>query len=123
MSVPRTWEGTNMARTLFSGGRVFDAPSGEVRDADVVVEGDRILDVGPGLDGDEAVDVAGRTLLPGLFDCHTHVTITHIDTMRFIQEPFSLRFYEAERNLGKTLDVGITTVRDACGADLGIKTA
>jgi imidazolonepropionase-like amidohydrolase len=37
--------------------------------------------------------------------------------------PFSLRFYEAERNLRRTLDKGITTVRDAGGADLGVKTA
>ena len=112
-----------MTRTLFSGGRVFDAASGEVRDADVVIEDGRIVDVGPGLDGDDAVDCAGRTLLPGLFDCHTHVAITHIDMMRTVQTPFSMRFYDAEQNLRKTLDVGITTIRDAGGADLGMKEA
>jgi imidazolonepropionase-like amidohydrolase len=112
-----------MTRTLFSGGRVFDAASGEVRDADLVIDDSRIVDVGPGLDGDHSVDTTGRTLLPGLFDCHTHVAFTHIDTMQAIQTPFSLRFYEAEMNLGKTLDLGITTIRDAGGADLGMKEA
>ena len=41
--------------------------------ADVAIEDGRIVDVGPGLDGDERVDVAGKTLLPGLFDCHVHL--------------------------------------------------
>jgi len=112
-----------MARTLLSGGRVFDARSGDIRDADVVIEEGRVVDVGPGLDGDRAVDVRGRTLLPGLFDCHTHVAFSHVDMMRSVQSPFSLRFYEAEANLGRTLDIGITTVRDAGGADLGMKVA
>jgi len=40
-----------------------------------------------------------------------------------LQRPFSLVFYETEQNLRATLDIGITTVRDAGGADLGVKTA
>jgi imidazolonepropionase-like amidohydrolase len=67
-----------MTRTLLSGGRVFDGTGSPPRQADVLVEDGRILEVGPGLDGDEAVDVDGRHLLPGLFDCHTHVTLSHI---------------------------------------------
>jgi imidazolonepropionase-like amidohydrolase len=112
-----------MTRTLFAGGRVFDGTAAIPAEADVVVEDGVFLDVGPGLDGDERVDVSGRTLLPGLFDCHTHVVISHIDYMRHMQTPFSYRFYEAARNLRATLRTGITTVRDAGGADLGIKQA
>jgi imidazolonepropionase-like amidohydrolase len=40
-----------------------------------------------------------------------------------MQTPFSYRFYDAIRNLRATLDTGITTVRDAGGADLGVKRA
>jgi imidazolonepropionase-like amidohydrolase len=69
------------------------------------------------------VDLAGKSLLPGLFDCHTHVTYSTIDTMRRIQTPFSYRFYQAIHNLEATLRIGITTVRDAGGADLGVKEA
>jgi imidazolonepropionase-like amidohydrolase len=65
-----------MTRTLFRGGRVFDGTGAPLAEADVVVEAGRILEVGPGLDGDEAVDAGGRTLLPGLFDCHVHVMIS-----------------------------------------------
>jgi imidazolonepropionase-like amidohydrolase len=43
--------------------------------------------------------------------------------LRRLQQPFSYQFYEAARNLAATLDCGITTVRDAGGADLGIQRA
>jgi imidazolonepropionase-like amidohydrolase len=112
-----------MTRTVFTGGQVFDTRTGAATPGDVVVEGDRIVDVGPGLDGDESVDVTGRTLLPGLFDCHTHVVFSHIDLWKLLQQPFSYRFYEGARNLRATLETGITTVRDAGGADLGMKKA
>jgi imidazolonepropionase-like amidohydrolase len=114
-----------MGRLLFHGGQVFDAVGAQpaVRPADVLVEEGRIVDIGPGLDGDDGVDCAGRTLIPGLFDCHTHVMVSRYDLWRMAQTPFSLQFFEAARNLQATLDIGITTVRDAAGADLGVKTA
>jgi imidazolonepropionase-like amidohydrolase len=112
-----------VTRTLLTGGLVFDGTGAPPGRADVVVEDGRILEVGPGLDGDEAVDVAGRHLLPGLFDCHTHVTLTSVDLMGILQKPFSYRFYETVQNLRATLEAGITTVRDAAGADAGIKRA
>jgi imidazolonepropionase-like amidohydrolase len=112
-----------VSRTVLAGGRVFDGTGAPVRDADVVIEDGRIADVGPGLDGDEAVDVSGRCLLPGLFDCHTHVTISDVDLLGHLQRPFSYRFYQAIGNLAATLAAGVTTVRDAGGADAGIKQA
>ena len=65
----------------------------------------------------------GRTLLPGLFDCHVHVGITHVDLWRLAHQPVSYRVLDAARNLAATLDAGITSVRDAGGADLGIRQA
>jgi len=110
-------------RTVFSGGLVVDGTGAPPAEADVAVEGEWIVDVGRGLGGDESVDVAGLTLLPGLFDTHVHVMFGHIDAWRFLQTPFSYRFYDAIRNLEATLAAGITTVRDAGGADLGVKQA
>ncbi|GLY70657.1 hydrolase [Amycolatopsis taiwanensis] len=83
----------------------------------------RIVDIGTGLDGDEVVDCTGTTLLPGLIDCHVHVTVSEINVMHRLYRPFSYQFYEAAQNLRRTLEIGITTVRDAAGADLGIKQA
>ena len=112
-----------MTRTLLRGGRVFDGTGTPPAEADLLVEDGRILEVGPGLDGDEAVDVGGRHLLPGLFDCHTHVTLSDVNLLGLLQAPFSYRFFQTVQNLAATLRVGITTVRDAAGADAGVKQA
>lgn len=110
-------------RTLFAGGQVFDGTGSAAADADVVVADGRIVDVGPGLDGDEVIDCAGRTVLPGLVDCHVHLLFSGVNPLNTLQTPFSYPYYEAVRNLRLTLDQGITTVRDAGGADLGVKEA
>jgi imidazolonepropionase-like amidohydrolase len=112
-----------MSRTVLYGGRIFDGTGSQVADGDVAFEDGRVVAVGSGLDGDDGVDVTGCTLLPGLFDCHVHVTSSGADFVRRLQRPFSYQFYEAARNLAATLDCGITTVRDAGGADLGIQQA
>ncbi|HEY2041323.1 MAG TPA: amidohydrolase family protein [Jatrophihabitans sp.] len=70
-----------------------------------------------------AIDATGLTVLPGLIDCHVHVIGSGVDVVKMANEPFSYQFYAAERNLKRTLDTGVTTVRDASGADLGMKVA
>jgi imidazolonepropionase-like amidohydrolase len=110
-------------RLVLTGGSIFDGTGAEPASADLAIEDGRIAEVGRGLDGDESVDLSGRTLLPGLFDCHTHVILSHIDHWRLLQTPFSYQFFEAARNLEATLAAGITTVRDAGGADMGIQQA
>ena len=112
-----------VARTLFTGGVVFDGSGAPPAPGDVVIEDGRIVEVGSGLDGDVAVDTRGQAVLPGLVDCHVHVVASHLDLLRSIQRPFSMQFFDAARNLETTLALGITTVRDAGGADLGVKAA
>lgn len=112
-----------MARTVLSGGRVFDGTGSAIADADVAISDGTIVDVGIGLDGDEQVDVSGLTLLPGLFDTHVHVMVSGIDLLRRLNRPFSYQFFQAAQNLSATLDCGITTIRDAGGADLGVQRA
>ena len=112
-----------MTRTVLTGGRVFDGTGSDPAPADVAIEGGRIVGLGSGLDGDLEIDVRDRTILPGLFDCHTHVCLSDVNLWGAAQAPFSRQFYEAAKNLQKTLAVGITTIRDAGGAGLGIKEA
>ncbi len=117
-----------MARTVFAGGVVFDGTGSPVRPGEVVVSGEHVesvgeagaLDAGP---QDEVVDATGLTLLPGFIDTHVHVTLATIDFLEGLNMPFSYQFYMAEKNLERTLDIGITTARDASGADLGIQQA
>lgn len=114
-----------MTRVLFAGGSVFDGTGAEARPGDVVMEGDTIVHVGaPGTgDGDESIDLEGATLTPGLFDCHVHVMSAGMDLLRDLQTPFSYRFYVAAENLRATVGAGVTSVRDAGGADAGVKLA
>ncbi|MGY1858293.1 amidohydrolase family protein [Modestobacter sp. SYSU DS0290] len=112
-----------MTRRVFSGGQVLDGTGRPAAPADVAVQDGRIVEVGTGLDGDEVVDCTGATVLPGLFDCHVHVMLSGVDTLRHLQTPFSYGFFEAAQNLRRTLAQGITSVRDAGGADLGVAEA
>jgi imidazolonepropionase-like amidohydrolase len=114
-----------VTRVVFHGGQVFDGTGAALADADVVVEDGRIVDVGPGLDGDDGIDCAGRTLLPGLFDVHVHLGFRYedFDEVRVMNEPFSASFYRVAENMRRTLACGITTVRDAAGADAGMRLA
>src|ERR1044072_2418756 len=111
-------------RTVFGGGKVFDGTMAPLADADVVIENGRIGDVGPALDGAEGLDCAGKALLPGLFDAHVHRTGVYEDDELTIQHrPFSYGFYQTPANLLTTLRLGITSVRDAGGADAGLRRA
>jgi imidazolonepropionase-like amidohydrolase len=112
-------------RTVLTGGAVFDGSGAVPAAADVAIEDGRIVAVDSGLDGDEAVDCTGTTLLPGLIDCHVHIAwrTDDFDELAFAYRPFSYRLFEIPGSLRETLACGITTIRDAGGADLGLKRA
>lgn len=110
-------------RTLIRGGRVFDTEGGTFGTADVVVDGSEIVEVGVDLDADESFDATGLSVLPGLIDTHVHVMVPTFDTVALLETPFSQFFFHAEQILKRTLDIGITHVRDANGADLGVQSS
>jgi imidazolonepropionase-like amidohydrolase len=112
-------------RTVLTGGVVFDGTGAPVAQSDVVIEDGKILEVGPGLDGDEGVDVSGQALLPGLFDCHIHLAFRYddLDEVTVAHRPFTYPFFRIPETLRWILELGITTVRDASGADAGLRQA
>jgi imidazolonepropionase-like amidohydrolase len=114
-----------VGRTVFHGGVVFDGTGSPPAAADVVIDDGRIVEVGSGLDGDHGVDCAGKALLPGLFDCHVHLAFRYEDFDEYarMQEPFSVAFFRMAQTLRTTIALGITTVRDASGADAGLRLA
>ncbi len=64
--------------TVLKAARLLDGQGGTpLANAVVVIEDDRIARVGAGLPvpaGAEVIDLGSATLLPGLIDCHTHIT-------------------------------------------------
>lgn len=55
------------------GGTVVDGNGGSPRQADVAVQGDKIVAVGQGLDrGVQEIDATGKIVTPGFVDIHTH---------------------------------------------------
>ena len=97
-----------MTRTVLHGGMVFDGSGAPAAPADVLIEDGKVLDVASQLDGDEGVDVSGKWLLPGFFDCHTHVMFgpEMMDTGRRVNTPFSIRFYRRGAQPGSNVAPG-----------------
>jgi imidazolonepropionase-like amidohydrolase len=100
--------------------RMIDVATGElVSPATIVVEGNRIESVNPRSlpPGAESIDLGDRTLLPGLFDMHSHLTLDfftgdHWTTAAVRETPADWALYGV-KFARQTLDAGFTTVRDA----------
>ena len=120
-----------MARTVFTGGQVFDGTGSAAFPGEVVVDGDRVVAVReghhPDLHGtDTVVDVAGHTVMPGMVESHAHLTfpsaVGHIDPsfnppvdVSFFHhiEGFPSELARAERNATILLDAGFTSAYSA----------
>ena len=64
-----------MSRVLIGGGRVLDPANDHDAVADVLIEEDRVLEVGPDLSAEnaEVVEAAGKWVAPGFVDLHVHL--------------------------------------------------
>lgn len=118
-----------MGYTLIHNGTLIDGNGGApLKNAAVLVEGKTIVAAGRAADirpdGEVTkIDAGGGYILPGFIDTHVHVMIESYDLIKGLNNPFSLRFYEVIDRLRRTIDAGVTTVRDAGGADAGVKQA
>jgi imidazolonepropionase len=64
----------NVGRLVTNRPELGDGPLGIVRDAALVIEGDVVAAIEPaGAAGDERIDAAGRCVIPGFVDSHTHL--------------------------------------------------
>ena len=119
-----------MAGLLFRHAAVLDVLAGElIANQRVLVRDGRIDRLGRmgarrgGAEDVEVVDLAGRTLMPGLVDCHVHVTAASAHLAQI--EEWSPMYLAAHAGAiaRDMLQRGFTTVRDAGGADFGIARA
>ena len=114
-----------MTKTIiFTGGNVLDAEAGALRSGlDVQVTGNRISAIGASLPRPadaEVIDLAGKTLMPGLIDCHVHIVAETLDLWGNMIAPSSLSALRSARVMNEALMRGFTTLRDLGGADYGL---
>src|SRR6266850_2532352 len=117
-----------MASFLLRHGNLLDLERGELQEGvDVVVADGHIVEVGPGLRApsvtDGEYDIRGRTLMPGLIDCHVHVMASHVNLAVTARMPNALGIIRSLPILKGMLARGFTTVRDAGGADWALAQA
>jgi imidazolonepropionase-like amidohydrolase len=106
---------------LLTGARVVDARGVVAEEADVHVDGSVIAAVGQGErpPADTVIDVAGRTVCPGLMNAHVHLCFdgTADPEPAFQAEGDVETALRALPRLTETLARGVTTVRDLGGKD------
>ena len=112
-----------MAMTLFTNARIVDGTAAEpAAPVNVLVEGKHIREVGPGVAsaGADSIDLAGRTLMPGLIDCHVHVIAVVANLGANAMLPDSYVAAKSALVMRDMLMRGFTTVRDVGGANQGL---
>src|SRR5437667_11516162 len=116
---------------ILKGGRLIDGTgAAPVDNATIVLRDNQIAAVTTRNQSDwpadaEIIDVSGKTVLPGLIDCHDHMA-NHRYSLEHrwrLDEPQSTRHLRTAAVLKQTLAAGYTTIRDAAGCDAGFKRA
>src|SRR6516162_10275492 len=116
-----------MTEFLFHGGRFLDPRQDELQDGiSVLVEGGTVKEVSArpiSSTSATRIDLRGRTLMPGLIDCHIHVVLTEVNLRLLADVPLTLLAAKGSVAMRAMLYRGFTTLRDTGGADWGIKAA
>jgi imidazolonepropionase-like amidohydrolase len=113
---------------LLTNARVIDGTGrGPFERASVRVQNGRIVDVSDGsVSGDSAIDIEGRTLMPGLIDAHAHLSSDISRSPGFgpppalhgeLPRPRELGYFVLAKTARVLLAAGVTTVRDVGSYD------
>ena len=111
--------------TVIHAGTLLDRPGKEPRrNASVLIAKGKITAVQDGHvkppEGATLIDLKDRFVLPGLIDCHVHLTSDRAGVegqLSSVTDSVADRSYEAAWNARKTLDAGFTTVRNLGSSD------
>jgi imidazolonepropionase-like amidohydrolase len=116
-----------MTSILFQNATLLDPALPELQEGmHVLVEGGAVKEVSDRplqWAGARAIDLHGRTLMPGLIDLHVHVLATQLNLSTQGTLPDALVMMRAVPIMSAMLRRGFTTVRDAGGAGWGLKCA
>ena len=116
-----------MTQIVLENARIFDGVLADCQTGmSVLIEGDTIREVSdrPIRSPDaRRIDVAGKTLMPGLIDLHIHAYFSDLNAQVVDRRDAPYRTAHAARMLGHALDCGFTTVRDVGGGDYSLACA
>jgi imidazolonepropionase-like amidohydrolase len=122
-----------MTRFALTGARLLDGNRPGVENATVVIDADRIVEVGtgnPAAPVDRVVDLGGRSLMPGMFTCHFHATYHELGSKPNVpygdEYPPAYLALIAAKNYRTALEQGYTGVVGAGGShhiEPGVKRA
>jgi len=109
---------------LIKAGKLIDVRAGRtLTDQAILIEGDRIKEVGPSASivarapGARVIDLSSATVLPGLIDCHTHLTSDPGHTgYTGLGLSIPRQALIGAKNARLTLEAGFTTVRNVGAA-------
>ncbi len=112
-----------MARTVFRDANLLDGDEPARSGVTVVVEGERITQVSDGeapstAPEDRVIDLAGKTLMPGLISCHYHAAYNNVSMQPVplgTEKPHGYLAVAAAKNLNTALQCGFTSVVSAGG--------
>src|SRR5512132_403769 len=114
-----------MAQILFKNAGLLDPHADAVKGGvSVLVEGDTIREVSAkSIKASKAdlIDCKGRTLMPGLIDCHVHAMLSEVNIRQLESIPLTMMTVRAASLVRAMIDRGFTTVRDTGGADWGLR--
>ena len=114
-----------MERKILTNFDLLDTEKGVLKNNyQILIEGNKITEVKKGQINSskiEKINLGGRTLMPGLIDCHVHIHIGQFNDNKSVHE--SEMTARSSKILREMLLRGFTTVRDAGGADYGHKMA
>lgn len=107
--------------------RLFNSERGLLEPhTQILIEGERVEAVTQEAvpeAGRRVIDAADRVVMPGLIDCHVHVTASMQDLVAQALEVPSLVVARSAKIMDAMLLRGFTSVRDAAGADYGLQEA
>ena len=112
-------------RTLITNTRIFDGTSPTLSGPmDVLVEGNTIARIGASVtapQGTRVIDADGRTLMPGLTDCHWHTIQANLSNAEALSSDLDYITLAAAVGAEQALMRGFTTIRDVGGPVFGLK--
>ena len=116
---PAMWgqAGAAGAKTIvIRAGRLLDVKTGKtLTNQTIVIQGDKIASVGADAQipaGAQVIDLSNATVLPGLIDAHTHLTMNPNFGYSMLANSVARQALIGAHNARVTLEAGFTTVRN-----------